>query len=152
MRPLPRPRQARFVARLMALFWLFSLAAGVANACVLATGRLGAHLQSTAAGSSLPTVALHRVAQEHRAAEAAPHDPQPDTATRVCKQFCDSAQATVAETKTVKAPDVGHAAAWTAPAAAWRPAVAMPRVAASPVGAAPPRRLAVAIQFLRLTL
>lgn len=143
---MPRASHLKRFARLMSFIWLFSLAVSTANACILSAGRaatsLAAHVAASPALPAHGATAAHDIGQEPGACPAA------------CKSFCDSERSTVAKTKNAEAPDLSHAAPWLGAARGWRPyaTARADEQAAWRLAAAPPRQLAPAIQYLRLTL
>ena len=150
MRLLPCVSQAKAIAKVMTIVWLFSLAVSVANACVLWENRTDAGLRDRSGGSQSLHGAKHTVVGEQVAGVAAAHETEvPNSGQQACKSFCDAEQSTVAKAKTPDPSDappllVATGTSWTKSAAraegAWQ------------VAAAPPPRIAAAILFLRLTL
>lgn len=126
---LPGLRRARSIAKAMIVAWLFSLAAGVVNACVL-FDRAGhaARYDSNAA--------LHET-DEH------------DAARQACLSFCDTDQGTAAQSKALDPP---QAAPLVRAIGAWHAHTARRTDAAWRLAAAPPPPRALAIVLLRLTL
>lgn len=143
--------RTRFIAKVMLFVWLFSLAVGVANACVLQQGRFDTPMQDRRAELQSPQSADQAVVAVPMPGMAGAHDPRaPDASQQACKSFCDSEQSAVAKTK----PPV----LWDAPPMvvfthAWRTFdVASVQSTWRIAAAAPPPGLPVAIRFLRLTL
>ncbi len=143
---MPRTSHLKRFARLMSFIWLFSLAVSTANACILSASRaatsLAAHVAASPALAAPGAIAAHDIGQEPGACPAA------------CKSFCDSERSTVAKTKNAEAPDLSDMAPCPVATRAWRLRVApcADEEAAWWLAAAPPRQLAPAIQYLRLTL
>ena len=135
-------RVTRLIAKLMIFAWLFGVAVGVANACVIQAGRAGQ-----------PMAHPPGLADVHVAGPASVDDDEhPAKASKqACKSFCDTAQSTVAKIGSA-ALDLAQAPPPTA--AAWPMRAAPPDDDAAwhAATAAPPPRLAPAILFLRLTL
>lgn len=121
--------RTRFIARVMLFVWLFSLAVGVANACVVQQGRFEAPMPGM----------------------AGVHDSRaPDASQQACKSFCDAEQSAVAKTKL---PVLWEAPPMVVSTHAWRAFdVASVQSTWRIAAAAPPPGLPVAIRFLRLTL
>ncbi len=135
----------------MLLVWLFALASGWANACVLQTAaaapgeaRDAAHeheLVPLGAKGSAQAVVSHD--------EPAGHDV--DGARLLCQAVCDDEQSTLPKVATPSLPDL--AAAPVLPIEAWSYGTApAPLPGGRPPAAAPPPEPAVAIRFLRLTI
>lgn len=133
------------VLKTMLLVWLFAIAAGWANACLLQS-RPASHDHAGSPGSSGGLAALVSAAAEPTV--------RPDdngAAADACLSFCDSEQGAIPKLKPpgLEDPDVSHAAPlWMSQpwSAEWRPApVRHP-------AAQPPPDPPVAIRFLRLTL
>ena len=133
------------VLKTMLFVWLFAIAAGWANAC-LVQARPASHGHEGAPGSSGRLALLVSAA-----GDATVHPGDHGAAADACLSFCDSEQGAIPKLKlpVLEDPDVEHAApAWMAlawsverrPARAGRPA------------AQPPPDPPVAIRFLRLTL
>lgn len=143
--------RTKFIAKVMLFVWLFSLAVGVVNACVMQQGRSDAPLQDRRAEWQSPHSGDEAVAAAPMAGMSATHDPRtPGASQKACKTFCDAEQNVVAKTKPLivldAPPMVASARAWHAldvatVATPWRHAAA-----------APPPGLPVVIRFLRLTL
>lgn len=136
---MPGTRQAKSIATLMAFIWLFVLAVGAANACVLS---------ARGAVASWPD----RAAVSLSSLQAAPDSQEPGACAPACKSFCDSERSPVGTSaKTPDSPDnapgLGAARLGRIHAAARGDEAAARQLAAAP----PPRR-APAIQYLRLTL
>lgn len=128
MRPTPCARQTKFIAKLMALIWLCGIALSVAHACVVAT---------PAPASSI----------------TAAHDSQePDPCEQACKSLCDSERNTVAKTQGAKSVDLSDTAPWVGATRGWQIDAAAHAGTTWQRAAAPPRKLTLAIQYLRLTL
>ena len=147
MRPMPGPRQAKFIAKLMAFVWLFSLSVSVANACLVSA------LPDHSAGSPSQPSAPQLAGPATASSVAAVHDgDEPDGCAQACKSFCDSERITVAKTKSPSLPDLSDTASSVADARGLQMAAAAHAAASWRPAAAPPRKLALAIQYLRLTL
>jgi hypothetical protein len=122
-------RRAKSIVKAMIVVWLFGLAAGMVNACVLSDSSHAARYDSNA--TLLET-------------------DEDDAARQACLSFCDTDQGTAAQAKALDPPQAtpllraigawhdAHAAQCTG--AAWR------------LAAAPPPPRAVSIVLLRLTL
>jgi hypothetical protein len=144
---MPCPRQAKFIGKLMAFIWLFSLAVSVANACVVPA------LPDHAAGSPSQQWAPQVAGQAPASGVAAVHDSQErDSCAQACKSFCDSERTTVAKTKSPSIPDLSDTASSVGDARGSQMAAAAHAAATWQLAAAPPRKLTLAIQYLRLTL
>jgi hypothetical protein len=133
---MPCKRNTRFIAKLMAFIWLFSLAVSAAHACFISSSLEGA-------------------IQVQASSPAAAHDGQePSACPQACKSFCDSERSTVTKTQSAKTVDLSDSALWLGSARAWRlqTVARADDAAAWQQAAAPPRQLALAIQYLRLTL
>jgi hypothetical protein len=125
---MPGTRQAKFIAKLMAVIWLFGIALGVAHACVVATPAPASSISAT-------------------------YDSQePDSCAQACKRLCDRERTTVAKTQSAKTLDLSDSAPWVGATRGWQIDAAAHAGAAWQLAAAPPRQLALAIQTLRLTL
>jgi hypothetical protein len=149
MRTLPGIRHAKFIARVMALVWLFSLAVSVANACVLSVSRSSAPLHDRAGWSA--SSAKHAVADAlvaGMAGQAANESQGPDAGQQACKSFCDAERSTIAKAKAL---DLSDALLPLGAAAVWRRLDAS-RADAWHIAAAPPPGLPLALLLLRLTL
>jgi hypothetical protein len=143
--------RTKFIAKVMLFFWLFSLAVGVANACVLQQGRFDAPMQDRRGELQSLQSADQAVVAAPMPGMSGAHDPRaPDASQQACKSFCESEQSAVAKTKPLVLSDappmVVSVHTWQALDVAtadttWRLA-----------DAAPPPGLPVAIRFLRLTL
>lgn len=134
----------------MLVVWLFALASGWANACVL-------QVAAAAPGTARDGVAHGFVALgTHGSAQGAVgHDESDghdaDGARLLCQSVCDEEQSTLPKVATPSLPDV--AAAPVVPIAAWScGAVQAPLPGGRPPAASPPPEPAVAIRFLRLTI
>ena len=143
--------RTRFIAKGMLFVWLFSLAVGVANACVVQQGRSDAPTQDHRAALLALASADHAVAAVPMPGMAGARDPHaPNASQQACKSFCDIEQSAVVKTRTLvlldAPPLIVSTHSWQALDVArvdvhWRLAVA-----------APPPGPPVAIRFLRLLL
>lgn len=98
----PNRDARRKTAFAVLLVWLFALASGVANACLLQ--ERGTHSQVAAAGSDGPA---HAVAAGH-AGVAAGHDPAPLAAKAPCLKVCsDGAQSLLTQGSKVAQGEAG---------------------------------------------
>lgn len=142
----PHARTRRLAAKVL-LVWLFALASGIVNACVIAPQAMPA--KAAMAG----VVPMQPAAADHRG--GCPDCPDEDTAgvpTGPCAKFC------VDESSSV--PSAQHAFdPWPALGIALVPTMALtvaepaPRATDRPDGAPPVRaRIPIPISFLRLTL
>ena len=125
---MPRTRQAKFIAKLMAFIWLFGIALSVAHACV--------------AAAPVPASSI----------TAAYDSQEADSCAQACKSLCDGERTTVAKTQSAKTLDLSDTAPWVGATRGWQIDAAAHADAAWQLAAAPPRQLALAIQDLRLTL
>lgn len=143
--------RTKFIAKVMLLVWLFSVAVGVANACVLQQGRSDAPMQDRRGELQSPQSADQAVVPAPMAGMSGAHDPRaPDASRQACKSFCDSEQSVVAKTKPLVLLDAPLMVASTH---AWQ-AIDVSSIDTTwcITAAAPPPGLPVAIRFLRLTL
>lgn len=144
-------RRTKSIAKAMLFVWLFSLAVGVANACVLSESRTDARWHDRAAGSQPLHGAEHAPVVAPAAGPAAAHSAdEPDSGQQACKSFCDSEQSAVTKTRTADLTDAPPLAVATG--ALWLRVTARTDATWRIDAAAPPPQLAVAIRFLRLTL
>jgi hypothetical protein len=127
-----RPRRTAWMLKTMLFFWLFSLAAGWANACLVQDG--------------LPHDAA---AVPHEAAGAEHHDDH-GPGLDACLSFCDSEQNIVPKLKLPALADLDAAA--PAATAAWIPSMADRVPYRGHRYAMPPPEPPVSIRFLRLTI
>lgn len=135
-------RSLRHLAAQVLLLWLFALASGIVNACVVG---LDGGLASHQAGHGHGAMAGH----DHDAAAAAPVDGV--DALAPCVKFCDDESSSI---PAVQAQIVPAPGAWITPPAtdALAPVVADARSAARVPHADPaPDRVPIPIAFLRLT-
>lgn len=134
----------------MLLVWLFALASGWANACILqqaapahARGHDGAEQGLASHGARGATVGV--VGHDGPAGDDA------HGARRVCQSVCDDETSALPKVGTPSVPDLGPAI--LVPIQAWSFCAALARFPSGcPLAAAPPPEPAVAIRFLRLTL
>jgi hypothetical protein len=120
--------RAKSIVKAMIVVWLFGLAAGMVNACVLSDSSHAARYDSNAT--------LHETGED-------------DAARQACLSFCDTDQGTAAQAKALDPP---QAAPLLRAIGAWHDAhAAQCTGAAWRLAAAPPPR-AVPIVLLRLTL
>lgn len=125
---MPCTRQAKFIAKLMAFIWLFSLAVSVAHACVVSAPAPASSVAAAHGGQGL------------------------DNCAPACKSFCDSERTTVAKSQGAKALDLSDTTSSLGATRGWQIDAAAHTDAAWQHAAAPPRQGTLAIQFLRLTL
>jgi hypothetical protein len=142
------PHRLRRFAACVLLVWLFGLASGIVNACIVSS-----QLRQSDAGEAATVLAHAAVAGDEMAAmdhDMAGHDHGAKTQPRACERLCDAPAAVPDKT-------VGQAlgAFWLAPAPL--PAVAVRPLAQ--VAAVPPSNeprwaatVPISIAFLRLAL
>ena len=85
MKPFQKHRTKRNTAFAMMLVWLFALASGMANACLLESP--GTHAHTAKAGHLEAAGALHALAGH--SANGDDHDDDPDAARESCLKTCD---------------------------------------------------------------
>lgn len=138
-----RLQRTAWVLRTLLFVWLFGLAAGWANACVL-QARFDAHHgalghDADTAGHPHPSSPVARAIVDDGGAAA-----------EVCLSLCDGERSAIPKLKLVVPGDPGlHQAALAAPWLPWSVAPAPERARA--VAMPPPPGPPVAIRFLRLT-
>lgn len=144
---MPTRAQLRRLAACVLLLWLFGLAGGVVNACVVASGLR--HAAHTAALEAAPGHAGHGASGSPHA--AAP-DQDPDDCTPPCERLCDEPVAPVQADKQQSTPLSGF---WLAAAPLPSPThwPAVDRVARVPRDEFVARAaIPIPIAYLRLTL
>lgn len=139
-----RPGRTTLLLKTLLWVWLFGLAAGWANACVV-QARAAAHGHEPAHESTGVWPG-----QAALSFPATPHHPT-DAALEACLSFCDSGQDAIAKPKLpgpvdVEASVAAAVGAWVSRSLA--PSDAHTRALAPPAPPGPP----LAIRFLRLTL
>ena len=85
MKPFQNHRTKRNTAFAMMLVWLFALASGMANACLLESP--GTHAHTTKAGYLEAAGSLHALAGH--SADVGDHDADSDAARESCLKTCD---------------------------------------------------------------
>jgi hypothetical protein len=131
-----RPCRTAWIVKTMLFFWLFSLAAGWANACLVQ-----------------PALDHDAQAAPHGAAWAvagAEHHDDPGPGLDACLSFCDSEQSIVPKLKLPVLADLDAPA--PAAAATWTPSMADRVPYRGRRLAMPPPEPPVSIRFLRLTI
>jgi len=132
-------RRTRQLVSLTLLAWVFALAAGVVNACVL-----------NLSGQAAPDSVAHHGADRHEQGLAAPHEHHQDTGKDACLKFCDDESSALSKTKAYGADipvaliEMGESRGATVPIKRIGNGLSLQRPAAQ----GPP----LVIRFLRLTL
>ena len=148
MKLFPNSRTRRSTAGVMLLVWLFALASGVANACLLEAR--GTHAHAVAAGAAA-TVEAPTISAGHAGAIASHHDDGVQAAKASCLKVCsEGSQVLVTPDFKVSHADCGPPIPI---AVLWMPAAPVVLVhdrmdAAVPASAGPPIR----VRFSRLAL
>lgn len=139
-------KRLRHVAVHMLLVWVFALASGIVNACIVAPDLR--HAEMAPSVSVDPVMAMHG----HVGAAMAHHDPGPTVNKAPCAKFCADESTSAPVVKLLVDPSTALCLA-TAPTlalAAQAALVAMP-VSSAPV-APVNARIPIPIAYLRLTL
>lgn len=108
MHPFFNNRTKRGITFVMLLVWLFAVASGVANACVLETP--GHHVHSSEEEHASEALVAPEIAIEHSEANAIPHHSDSDPSKAPCQRVCDDGVQTLLKHPSgIDLTDYGHA-------------------------------------------